>query len=340
VSEDTVYVIADGNVPSSIFQRLSVPKHCVMRPETPEEGEQRKAQQAKADAYSQQIIDDLLVEHAVEKKAEEELRAQPWDIQCSRKEQILKLVQEYLADVEYYHSHDLLKADVLMAKYQAVTDDNSRRHRDLIKHAGPLEALAFLALLRKQHYERCPVDRNADLGTFNVISGKLRLSDPCYKMDTWCAGTLDNVKPGVWKAQVRHACDWGLRPFFVGAFHESYEGGIPLQKEEGWEKSDIHVGVDSGQAGIFDAILYRSDKDVTRLPAWVADVGDGEVWYAACCDATIDDKIGAGLVPGGVVSRSGHGDGGYSAYLKRNAQGEVIAVFIDFIGMMHEEEKE
>lgn len=33
---------------------------------------------------------------------------------------------------------------------------------------------------------------------FTIASGAMRVTDPCYDMDTWCAGTLDDVKNGVW----------------------------------------------------------------------------------------------------------------------------------------------
>lgn len=37
---------------------------------------------------------------------------------------------------------------------------------------------------------------------FEVKSGALRVTDPCYDMDTWCAGTLEGVKNGKWLAHV------------------------------------------------------------------------------------------------------------------------------------------
>lgn len=33
---------------------------------------------------------------------------------------------------------------------------------------------------------------------FVIASGAMRVTDPCYDMDTWCAGTLENVKNGTW----------------------------------------------------------------------------------------------------------------------------------------------
>uniref|UniRef100_A0AAU6W1I6 Uncharacterized protein n=1 Tax=Pseudomonas phage Nican01 TaxID=3138540 RepID=A0AAU6W1I6_9CAUD len=37
---------------------------------------------------------------------------------------------------------------------------------------------------------------------FEVTSGALRVSDPCYEMGTWCAGTTNNVLNGRWLAHV------------------------------------------------------------------------------------------------------------------------------------------
>ncbi|ATW58055.1 hypothetical protein CNR34_00122 [Pseudomonas phage nickie] len=37
---------------------------------------------------------------------------------------------------------------------------------------------------------------------FDVKSGALRVTDPCYSLDTWCAGTTSNVMNGRWLAQV------------------------------------------------------------------------------------------------------------------------------------------
>ena len=32
-----------------------------------------------------------------------------------------------------------------------------------------------------------------EVGTFEVASGIIVVSDPCYDMDTWCRGNIDNV---------------------------------------------------------------------------------------------------------------------------------------------------
>ena len=39
-----------------------------------------------------------------------------------------------------------------------------------------------------------------NLGSFEVVSGKLAVSDPCYDTDVWCRGELENCKLGNWVA--------------------------------------------------------------------------------------------------------------------------------------------
>jgi len=51
------------------------------------------------------------------------------------------------------------------------------------------------------------IDSVSAVETFNVTSNALRVTDPCYSMDTWCAGTLDNVRNGTWDAHVGYHKD-------------------------------------------------------------------------------------------------------------------------------------
>lgn len=103
------------------------------------------------------------------------------------------------------------------------------------------------------------------IGSFE-ISGKMRVSDPCYKPDVWCCGTL-NTRPGIWDAAVLVMDDkmtdgWGDRVAVIAAKHENC--AIPLDAKtinnstDGskviapWKMADFEVGVDSGQAGFYD----------------------------------------------------------------------------------------
>lgn len=155
------------------------------------------------------------------------------------------------------------------------------------------------------------------LGTFDVTSGKLVVSDPCYNPGIWCQGNLENVKNGRWHGfVVRGKTDWGNRCWEVYAMHDECSLSTAIA-----ERTDIDVGVDSGQAGIFDYSQYHGGED---------DYGDGG-WYDLCCQTTLSKPHSAGVVPGGVVSSSGFGDGGYTCEIAKNDDGQIVGVKITFI---------
>lgn len=165
------------------------------------------------------------------------------------------------------------------------------------------------------------------LGDFEVKSGQLVVADPCYELDTniIIMGVLEAVLNGTWASEVEKVeiPDWGEANAKLTAYHHSAaEQGAFLE----WIKCPFVAGVDSGQAGIFDIQKYRiPDADATL------DSSDTDTkWYYACCDITESGEE-AGVLDGGVVSRTGIGDGAYGVYKAVNEQDQVVGVKIVFI---------
>lgn len=170
------------------------------------------------------------------------------------------------------------------------------------------------------------------IGLFEVKSGKLMVTDPCYDRGTWCQGIVENVANGQWVASIEVMDDkqthgWGER---VSKLVARLNGATLIQGV----KAEFEVGVDSGQAGIFDEGQYPGSK------AEIGEYGDTETFYGRVCDLTHDEKDRskhAGIIdmddgPFGVASSSGYGDGGYSATIYRDGAGACIGVMIDFMG--------
>ena len=165
------------------------------------------------------------------------------------------------------------------------------------------------------------------IGSFEIKSGNVMISDPCYKLGTWCQGKIKNVKKGLWQAEVKQSDegDFGNRIAELIASHSNT--GATTE----WKKTRLEVGVDSGQAGIFDLKEYHGGED---------EYGEGG-WYDKCCHETLKKENGhqissAGVIKGGVVSSSGFGDGGYDCFIKRrrdsrNRAGKIVAIKIVFI---------
>ena len=162
-------------------------------------------------------------------------------------------------------------------------------------------------------------------------SGILRVSDPCYYFDVWCSGQLENARKGKWKAVIEklspEQTKWGERVASLLVFHAG-AADVPFSFAS-WKEAPFEVGVDSGQAGVFDLAYYRNDavvkeNDYGSYP-WDCD----GPFYSACGSHTLSEKQ-AGCLSHGAVSSSGYGDGGYRAYYAEEG-GEVVAVRIVFI---------
>ena len=163
-----------------------------------------------------------------------------------------------------------------------------------------------------------------NLGTFDVISSELVVSDPGYKPGSWGTGRLENVHPGCWNAGISMA-NLGDRIAILSIWHEN----APEKDELNRRKADFVVGVDSGQTGFFDAAHCRDSSVIDTAPArtW----SDSEsVWYDRCCEITLS-SMQAGILPFGTVSASGFGDGCYSCSYYTDSVGEILRAEIVFI---------
>lgn len=153
------------------------------------------------------------------------------------------------------------------------------------------------------------------MGTIK-LGNKVIVSDPCYTLDTWCQKILENVIPGTYHTEINRVD--GVNAELI-VTHEDVSSHY-------WEEqSDIEVGVDSGQAGIFSAESYRNDE--WTLPGnkmfgniWSQKPGDD--WYQKVCDNGEYDE--------GVCCTSGYGDGSYSLYLSFKDE-QVVGIKIAFV---------
>ncbi|GAB6991789.1 DUF4241 domain-containing protein [Paenibacillus pini] len=170
---------------------------------------------------------------------------------------------------------------------------------------------------------------NILLGNFEVTSGQLVVADPCYELNTATIimGLLDNVLYGTWVGEVEktEVRDWGEACSKLTAYHSSAAEQITYME---WVKCGFIVGVDSGQAGIFDLNSYRI-PDAKSEGVGSGSDQDSE-WYLSCCDVTESGEE-AGVIQGGVVSHTGIGDGTYGVYMTTNQQNQIVGVKIVFI---------
>ena len=171
------------------------------------------------------------------------------------------------------------------------------------------------------------------IGTFVADSGELLVADPGYDLedvkDGELGGHVKRAKKGLWTLSVKYDPPQGegRRCAELLVKHESVttSKGLLRSRQKGM------IGVDSGQAGIFDARRFRDPNVVPKDHVWKdKPIDPDDAWYSLCCEQTLD-AAGAGVIPFGAVSSSGYGDGAYEWDVYRNKSGDAVAVRILFM---------
>ena len=144
------------------------------------------------------------------------------------------------------------------------------------------------------------------LGTFKVVSPTLVVSDPCYPIEVLesegghvepdeLSLVLNSVMQGEWKAIIYYTEDDEVAKL-VALHTNANESGE-------WTQTEKDIGVDSGQAGIFDSSFYGRDEKITYEVENVFDIpmeAEGMKFYVACSDLTNTEEQG-GVMGGGVI---------------------------------------
>lgn len=185
----------------------------------------------------------------------------------------------------------------------------------------------------------------ARVGAFVLSQPKMLVSDPGYKKGDFGAAEVNGCKTGEWLSSFNvNRYEWDIggtlqedeRVAAIFVRHESiksdsvfdgisFKNGIIRYPQE-WNLLSENIGVDSGQAGIFDASKY-GDNDLFDAEGRC---GFGDKWYSNCCDLTLEGH--GGIVANmGVCAASGFGDGAYALWGHKAKDGQYDAVVLFFL---------
>jgi hypothetical protein len=155
-----------------------------------------------------------------------------------------------------------------------------------------------------------------NIGSFEVTSNKIIVSDPCYNMETWCIGDFKAMN-GKWNSYIKILDKIVVKLLIV---HEGYD------KTDPYIKLNIDVGVDSGQCGFYDYQKYV-DEGAGR-----GKYNNTNTFYGKVCsltDTSRKEKKYAGIINNfGVVSSSGYGDGSYDVFVGYDGDQVTIAKLV------------
>lgn len=165
------------------------------------------------------------------------------------------------------------------------------------------------------------------VGSFEIKNqhgGMLIVTDPMYKLGTWCSCVLNMCAGGTWNAFVLRGEE--RRVAMLIAFHDSIDAEKHHSKWFSMLKN-VEIGVDSGSLFIGDLSYFAVKNEKLADPSIVETYTDLAPY--------------AGIVENcGVMSRTGWGDGGYPIFIYER-KGKfyrkwVYAVRIDFMEEAYE----
>jgi hypothetical protein len=169
--------------------------------------------------------------------------------------------------------------------------------------------------------------------SFTIQSESMVISDPIYPKSIWCSATVDNVMNGTWNVLAIKTNDIpnrGVRIKELIVMHESHK-----EVPEFIHTLHDEFGVDGASFGFFDEKHYQNAESlkgvelISREPDSVTDL-----WHLYCRDRAFCEED-YGVLPYGVVSTSGLGDGCYPVYyhtsvvkdLNSQTQKEMFSAF-------------
>jgi hypothetical protein len=175
------------------------------------------------------------------------------------------------------------------------------------------------------------------LGAFEITGTQLIISDPGYDLDTvtvpGLGAVLNNCQSGTWQAEVviKHFDPPGLS---LTSELRTMHNRVTEPSVLIWEKQSDYIGVDYGQTGVYDLAHFHDHALVPPDIKWTfgqatpADPDD--LWYSYCCELTGSRREGS-ILPFGVVTNSGKGDGGYEYSIARDTTGKIVGVWVLFV---------
>ena len=151
----------------------------------------------------------------------------------------------------------------------------------------------------------------------DLSKGLVDITDPCYDKDVWCRINDFKVKPG------QYVCEYvlnddpkDLRIVHCIIVHKDHADNFDYSE---CMKDIGEIGVDAGCAGFF---FNKPDYDDNGWDEFCDYMFDTEQTNGYPCAYFRNDI--------GFWTTSGYGDGGYTVWAAKNADGEVYALDIDF----------
>lgn len=156
--------------------------------------------------------------------------------------------------------------------------------------------------------------------TFEVTSGKIIVTDPCYDRNIHESNWILNAKNGTWIGEVS------------GTEQIVRYSNSPTGHFDNWIVLGTNLSVDSGQTGVFDHDAYPQGD--------TGEYDDLTSFYGKACAMTLSDDSSGSVDNIGFVSGTTYGDGTFTFYGIKNADNEIVAVKTVYAEEKEDEEED
>lgn len=169
------------------------------------------------------------------------------------------------------------------------------------------------------------------IGSFNVTSNELTISDFCYKYNSK-SGYRTTALNGKYNAYIKQLaesnnfCSGRVSELIV--LHEDINQNTSFCDLQISSSDDIKVGVDSGTMSISDSDYYKRTHETEEIK---------DKYYNRIIINQLDNNKAITFDNNGCCSDSGFGDGYYPVTLYQNENKNIIGVKVTFIEDVEDE---
>jgi hypothetical protein len=170
------------------------------------------------------------------------------------------------------------------------------------------------------------------LGSFNLTSPKVVITDPTYDTETASIGSLgcflSPCATGTWRVEVIEDVSpnygWPMPRIFMAILDS-----LTLSGSEVWDRSEDAVGGDTGIIGIFDVAHFHDTNIIPPGQEWTFEGRPAvpeKLWYSYICEVL--QKRESAVIPYGAVV---NWDGGIDVDVIRHGH-RIVAIRLSIYG--------
>lgn len=178
-----------------------------------------------------------------------------------------------------------------------------------------------------------------NIGDFYIESGEIILADPS-EFEIKNNPNIIKVKKGLWTSEIASSSE-NNKPFSLVLKHNDYreKNYNCISIDEDGEDCNNSISIMNNMIAAVELNSFRNDSLLDKNYEPINNFGlifknnennepKREKWYGKCCDITLENECGAGIIPNGVVASTVFKNGNLEYTIFKSKDDEIIAIRI------------